>query len=328
MKKKTFVLSDDSLNVYGFRLLTSGANLEHFRKNPVMYFNHDTFATPIGRWENIRIKDNKVLADAVFDMEDAEAAKIAGKVERDFIRMTSVGIMPIEWSDAPEHLLPGQTRATVTRWIVKEASIVGVGANHNALRLYDAEGKLLDDKEIIKLMFDTTVKLKNNKMNEKFLKIIALLNLADTATESDVETAITQLQSDTKRFKDENATFKARIDELNAAEQQQRTAQAISLTDEAVKDGRLNADARAEMLEMFELDFDKAKKVLSAIPKRMSVKDKLKGQQNLSDEAYQAMVKLSWDELDKKGKLSELRDNYPDLYDEKFEKRFGVKPSK
>ena len=33
---KTFVLHDESVNTYGFRMLTSGANLDEFRKNPVM----------------------------------------------------------------------------------------------------------------------------------------------------------------------------------------------------------------------------------------------------------------------------------------------------
>lgn len=326
MKRKTFVLSDNSINAYGFRLLTSGANLEQFKKNPVMYFNHDTWSAPIGRWENIRVEGDKVLADPVFDMDDAKGSEIAGKVERDFIRMSSVGVVPLEWSDAPKDLMPGQTKATVTKYIVKEASIVGMGANQNALRLYNTDGELLNDDQILQLMVETTVKLNNgNKMNDELIK---MLDLAEGATESDIQGAIRLMVSNNTRLKDENDTFKARIDELNNAKKQELTAEAIRLTDEAVKDGRLNADAKAEVLEMFELDFDKAKKVLSAIPKRVSVKDKLKDEQNLSDEAYQAMMKLSWDELDKKGKLSELRDNYPDLYDEKFEKRFGVKPSK
>lgn len=324
-KTKTFILSDNSLNSYGFRLLTSGANLEQFKKNPVMYYNHDTWSTPIGKWENIRVEDDKVLADAVFDLADAEAAKIAGKVERDFIRMTSVGVVALEWSEESEHMMPGQTRPTVTKWIAKEASIVGMGANHNALRLYDRNGKLLNGEEQIKLMFDTNLELNNNKMNENLIK---MLELDDGASEGTVLGAIKLLLSDTKRLVDENKTFKERIDALNEAEKRQRTDEAIHLTDEAVKDGRLNADARAEMLEMFELDFEKAKKVLTAIPKRESVKDKLKNQENLNDEAYQAMVKMNWDDIDKEGKLSELREDYPDLYDEKFEKRFGVKPNR
>lgn len=44
MGKLTFVLHDESVNTYGFRMLTSGANLEEFKKNPVMLLNHDDYS--------------------------------------------------------------------------------------------------------------------------------------------------------------------------------------------------------------------------------------------------------------------------------------------
>lgn len=60
-KSKTFVLHDESVNTYGFRMLTSGVNLDEFRKNPVMLLNHNDYSLPIGRWENIRIEGAKSL---------------------------------------------------------------------------------------------------------------------------------------------------------------------------------------------------------------------------------------------------------------------------
>ena len=98
MGKLTFVLHDESVNTYGFRMLTSGANLEEFKKNPVMLLNHDDYSLPIGRWENIRVEGGKILADAVFDEGDARAAEVKRKVENDFIRMASIGAWP---PDAP-----------------------------------------------------------------------------------------------------------------------------------------------------------------------------------------------------------------------------------
>ena len=47
MGKLTFVLHDESVNTYGFRMLTSGANLEEFKKNPVMLLNHDDYSLPM-----------------------------------------------------------------------------------------------------------------------------------------------------------------------------------------------------------------------------------------------------------------------------------------
>ena len=72
MKRFTFVLHDETVNTYGFRMLTSGANLEEFRKNPVILLNHKDWELPIGRWENIRIEGTQILADALFDEKDDE----------------------------------------------------------------------------------------------------------------------------------------------------------------------------------------------------------------------------------------------------------------
>ena len=41
MKQSSFVLHDETVNTYGFRMLTSGANLEEFRKNPSINFEYN-----------------------------------------------------------------------------------------------------------------------------------------------------------------------------------------------------------------------------------------------------------------------------------------------
>ena len=40
MSQKRIILSDSSLNRYGFRVLTSGMLIEAFKKNPVMLYMH------------------------------------------------------------------------------------------------------------------------------------------------------------------------------------------------------------------------------------------------------------------------------------------------
>ena len=69
-KAYTFCVHDESVNTYGFRMLTSGANLEEFKKNPVVLYNHNDWETPIGRGENVRVEDGRILVDVVFDEED------------------------------------------------------------------------------------------------------------------------------------------------------------------------------------------------------------------------------------------------------------------
>ncbi len=144
--KKTFILHDESVNTKGFRMLTSGANLEEFKKNPVGLLNHNDWDMPIVRWENIRIEGKKILADPVFDEKDPKAMEVKGKVDRGFIRMASIGAWaPEETTDNPALMLPGQTLPTVTKWTAREASIVTIGSNHNAIAFYDRQsGKQIE----------------------------------------------------------------------------------------------------------------------------------------------------------------------------------------
>ena len=149
--KKTFVLSDESINSYGFRVLTAGINLERFKKNPVMLWNHtrswsdkEDVILPIGRWENLRVEDGKLLGDTCFDMDDPFAVKIANKVEKGFVKTCSVGIQEIELSEMPEHIFPGQTRKTVIRSILWEVSLTDMPSNANAVSLYDSNGNIIE----------------------------------------------------------------------------------------------------------------------------------------------------------------------------------------
>lgn len=329
MAKKTFVLHDDSVNTYGFRLLTSGGNLEEFKRNPVMFYLHNDYELPIGRWENIKVEDGRILADAVFDTEDEEAMKIKGKVDRDFIRMASIGTWaPEEYSDDPALKLPGQTGSTITKWTLREASIVAIGANHNALRMYDREtGKQIDlaDSATMLHLFDNSHKKSNME------KLRNILELADNASDADVEAAVKAVkqerdaaQQENNTLKEENKQLRDQAEQAETERKNQQKTEAATLVDAAVRDGRIEASGKEAFIALFDADFEKAKTTLEAIPHRKSVTASI-GQP--SAQLYDYASK-SWDELDRAGMLVKLRDANPTLWEEKFEQRFGHKPGK
>ena len=131
------ILSDESINSYGFRVLTEGIDLSAFSKNPVMLYDHRSFADlPIGTWADYRIEGSQLSAVPVFDIEDKEAAAIAGKYDRKVLNAASIGIQVQEMSDDPALMIEGQTGPTVTKCLLYEASIVPVPSNTNAVRLY------------------------------------------------------------------------------------------------------------------------------------------------------------------------------------------------
>lgn len=324
---KSFVLHDETVNTYGFRMLTSGADLSEFRRNPVMLLNHNDYSLPIGRWENIRIEGTQILADPVFDTEDHTGKEIARKVEKGFLRMASMGAWPPEAvSDEPMYMLNGQTKPTVTRWKAREASIVTIGSNHNALALYDHEGNLIDlsDNDSFIKLFDHTTINSHVIMNE----VIKLLNLSDTATQADQANAVRTLIADRDRLKVENVTLSDRIDTINKAEKDMKKTQAIALIDAAVKDGRIDAKGKEAYIKLFDIDFENANATLGAIPMRNSVAKQLENGAVENGIELADFTAKSWEDLDKAGKLVTLKDKYPDLYEQKFETRYGCKPKK
>lgn len=332
MKHFTFILHDETVNTYGFRMLTAGANLDEFRKNPVMFINHADYELPIGRWENIRIEGAQILADAVFDENDEQAVRVMKKVEDDFIRAASIGTWPPEeLSDAPELKLEGQTMPTVTKWTVREASIVTIGANHNALAMYDrTTGQRLDltDASTIVRLMDCAAETTNHIINNDMTKTVkGILNLQDSATDAEVVAAVEALQAANETLAKENATLKAEAEQKEQERRNAQKAQAATLVDAAIKDGRIDASGRDAYLELFDKDFENAKKVLAVIPQRGSIASRIE-QTRTDTQALPADLKdKSWDELDRAGRLVELRDKDPELFREKFKARFGVVPN-
>lgn len=322
-KTNTFIFSDESVNTYGFRVLMGGGDIEQFKRNPVMYLNHNDWALPIGRWENTRAENGVLKGDPVFDLEDDEAKKVAGKVDRGFLKMASIGIRVVERSEDTTLMLPGQKYPTVTKWQLREVSIVGIGANHNAIRLYDENDKLLSDDDIFKL-FDNPraenlppVQTKTSMKKETF----QILSLADNTNDEQLHDAIKNMVEENTRLKADNKTLSDKMRKIDDDAKAKRKADAVALTDKAIKDGYYDAKMRETILGLFDKDFDGTKQMIEGLPKRTTLKDAL-GEGGDKSELEKLMAQ-SWDELDKGGKLAQLKDKYPESYKEKFAEKFS-----
>lgn len=144
---KDVIISTGAVNCYGTRVLTEGIDRSQYERNPVLLWMHrrafDGNAMPIGRVENLKVEDGKLIGTPVFDQNDDFAKRIESKWESGFLRMASAALEPIETSADDALVLPGQTRETVTRSKLVEVSIVDIGGNDEALQLCGADGKLL-----------------------------------------------------------------------------------------------------------------------------------------------------------------------------------------
>jgi len=159
------------------------------------------------------------------------------------------------------------------------------------------------------------------------MKVLAgILNLADTASESDVVSAVRTLIADKDRLKAENVTLKGRIDTINSETKNEQKKQAIALVDAAIRDGRINATAKDSYLKLFDTDFDSAKATLEGIPARQPVAGQIAGAASAGAVELKDLQDKSWEDLDKAEKLTLLRDTYPEVYAQKFKERFGCDP--
>jgi hypothetical protein len=109
MDPKTFILIDESVLTNGMRVLVDGIDLSQFERNPVMFFFHNDWNLPIGKWKNIRKEAGQVLADADFDIndDDKDVKRLIRKVEDGYINMASAGLVDLTLTDDPELRVEG-----------------------------------------------------------------------------------------------------------------------------------------------------------------------------------------------------------------------------
>lgn len=255
---KTFIISDESVNSNGFKIITRGIDTTQFIKNPVMLYMHNSDLGVIGRWENLRIKGTQLLADPVFDESDDLAMKIKGKVERGFIRSASIGIRIDEDS---------MKDGVVYSCCLKECSIVDVPANGNALVLYDKDNRRIENPE----EFVLSLKLKTDKMND-LRAIIEVLGLPADATVDDIVVIIKALkQSERPKAEKEiekginmkfiseyekpglvalayndPSTFTLLLEGRKKAVREERAKKGGELIMEAIREGTLNCDSEGK----------------------------------------------------------------------------------
>lgn len=333
----SFVLIDETVLTNGMRVLVAGIDTTQFERNPVMFYYHNDWQLPIGKWINIRKENGQLLADPEFDEEDddKEVQRIIKKVKKGYIKMASAGLVDLELSDDPVLLIEDQTSFTVIHSRIREASIVPIGRNHNSLafRLYDKEGNELvpGKKEDELKLSDFIVKPKiETKMSKNYLKI---LNLSDTATDEMIESAVQKLQADKVAAETRAADAEKNLNALQLADKQDKRRSFEAELDAAFKDGRLTekpegdkpTPVRERMLNLFDKDQEGTRAMLGAIqPAGARLKDLNLGDR--SDKEFKELEAMDYSALDKSGKALLCRDKYPELYKEKFMAKFGKEP--
>jgi phage head maturation protease len=134
-----FIICDNSVNRYGWRLLVAGIDLTGFLKNPVCCVQHATYMIPVGRWKNLRVEGEELKGTVDFDRNDEDAVKLYWKYKDGYMNAVSLHVLPVEESEDAALLLPGQKSATLTKSEMLEISLVTIPGQKNAVKLSTTE---------------------------------------------------------------------------------------------------------------------------------------------------------------------------------------------
>jgi hypothetical protein len=320
---RQYVLSDSSVNEYGFRLLTSGYQIDSFRKNPIGYYMHQREDGIALKWEDLHISDDKVIGTPVVNLANSRGEQTCNEAENGFLNAASVGhIVVLEYSMDKEMMLPGQTGPTITKWYNKECSLVDIPGNCNALtRLYDVHENMLNlvdmniGKPIIQLPKST------------FAQLNETLQLSENTNENELVLTVQNLVAKTHHLETENMALSAdkhklqqQLDEINNI---RRKYEITALLDRALEDKKITTELRGKLAADYAANPDGLKALLAAMPAYRTIAEQLNSQRPDMAEAQ-----WEWDDYERKdpagNKLKDLRANDPVRYKELFERKFAA----
>lgn len=145
--RTTVIINTDRLDSYRTVIVPEGGNLDEYKRNPVVLFNHDTFNV-VGT-SSVRMQDGRLIAemgDDNWDDDDPEAMRIKNKVKKGIIRGASIGFNYSD-EDVTEEEDERGMFYRINKWNLMEWSYVTIPSNKDALVTQRMQ-KALEMKEI------------------------------------------------------------------------------------------------------------------------------------------------------------------------------------
>lgn len=294
-------LTNEKLNAYGTWIVTSGIDIEQYRRNPILLYMH-VRGNVIGKLTDIKVEGEEITAAIEFD-EVTELSRTCKKqYEFGSLNMVSVGIRILEMSDEGKYLKPGQTRATVTRSKLTEVSLVDIGANDDAIVLSTPDGRTLS----LAAGEENTIPLITIKKEMEIKELALQLGMPETSTEAEVTARIAQLCKENK----ENETLRQQMEQMTLSS----ITEAVEI---AVAERRITADKKNHFIELGKkVGLDDLKATLSAMTPAPKASQFVSPSAGSTD--YKKLSEVPAD------KLMAMRDNDPDTYKRLFAAEYGI----
>lgn len=322
---KKFVIVSNQVNNYGYRYDTSGIDITQYKKNPVMLYMHER-GKAIGHMQDVTLEPNGDITGYPFFSDKNEfAMNIYYQVEEGTLNMCSSGIEPHKVSDAPEHVLPGQILATVTKGKLKEVSIVDIGGDDNALALYhDGEMLLLGDAGTTDIthIIPKIQNLNNTEMKE-LIPMLLLVGLTPDGTPDQLMSKLQELKSKADEADNHAATIITLNDTIGTLQKAAMDSEIDAVVDAAFMARKITEAQKPIYKQIGETSIDNLKKLFDTMPVMKSLQNHLDENGDASD----PLLKLSYKEAHNTGKLADIKAKYPDQYSRIYEAHFNKKPT-
>ena len=252
-------ITNDRLNSYGTRVLTSGMDVEQYRRNPVLLYMHER-GNVIGCVKDLKVENGEVTGELVFDEASELSVRCKKQYEFGSLRMVSAGLDILETSEDPELLVLGQTSPTVTRSKLFEVSLVDIGANDDAIVLQKDGRKITLGRDS-----ECPLPLLNNnnqtqkKMEQK--EIAMQLGLPETATEAEMTAKLGELKA-----------AKEEVAKLQKEKAALTLAGIASIVEKAVEEKKITPDKRDEFINLGkEIGKDKLERIVASMFPRVKL---------------------------------------------------------
>ena len=232
-------ISNERLNSYGTRVLTSGMDTAQYSRNPVLLYMHER-GNVIGYVKDLKVENGEVTGELMFDCASELSERCKKQFDFGSLRMVSAGLDILEMSEAKELLVDGQKSPTITKSRLVEVSVADIGANDDALVL-QRDGKRItlgrDGDCPLPLLNNNNNKQKDEEMENKTIALA--LGLKETATDDEISAKLTELQA----AKAENETLQKEKDALVQA-------RITTLVDTAVSEKRLSEENKERFITL------------------------------------------------------------------------------
>lgn len=305
-------LTNDSLNSYGTRVLTDGLDIEQYNRNPVLLWMHQR-GQVIGTLTDLRREHGEITGLLNFDEASELSQRCKKQWEFGSLRMVSVGIDILEWSNDPNLAVEGQTMATITKSKLTEVSVVDIGANDDAIRLnYQGQQLNLSAGGACPLpsLYNQSNQPQSTYPTEMDTKVLALkLGLPEGADETAIYAKI-----------DEIKATSTEVETLRAEKEAVIQREVEALVDGAVAEKKIELKMRDHFLQLGKsVGADNLRTTLQS----MSPREKLSATLNSSGQAVQPKTYAKLSDVPSE-ELMQLRDSDPERYKQLYKAEYGI----